>query len=228
MKGNPNKSWLAFTGLLQNGARLMRECIYQWQPLTMGTSSCTLCKRWEICVNRWTQFSYSEQLQSYHERGKHFIFSTSFPYVWCHNGFTRSCNALEKGFITATFIFLYFMASAFMERLFGLRGGFTCLSTCGPVLLLNLPISYGWGTLRSCRRRWWWQGYRQKRLLAQGGWTKQREDIPTLLSQNKSTGPNWYTEKRQIPVGSIPFSLLGNDVARQRFPGEQMAIQLYA
>lgn len=108
------------------------------------------------------------------------------------------------------------------------RGGFTCLSTCGPLLLLNLPISYGWGTLQSCSRRWWWQGYRQKRLLAQRGWTEQREDIPTLPLQNKSTGPSWYTEKRQIPVGSIPSSLLGNDVARQGFPGEQMEIQLCA
>lgn len=39
---------------------------------------------------------------------------------------------------------------------------------------------------------------------------------------------NWYTEKRQILIGSIPSSLLGNGAAWQEFPGQQMAIQLCA
>lgn len=36
---------------------------------------------------------------------------------------------------------------------------------------------------------------------------------------------NWYTEKRQILIGSLLSSLPGNDVAWQGFPGQQMVVQ---
>ena len=39
---------------------------------------------------------------------------------------------------------------------------------------------------------------------------------------------NWYTEKWQILIGSIPCSWLGNGAVWQGFPGQQMAVQLCA